>query len=117
MGGKVQPFELVNAAVSTSGDTEQFLEIDGKRYSHIVDPATGLGLTERRQVTVIAERGIESDSLATALSVMSPGNGVRLIFELDGTASLVFRAWGDRKYTAGWTPRWPVAKPVLYHNE
>lgn len=44
---------LTNAAVATSGDAEQFVEIDGVRYSHIIDPRTGLGLTERIAVTVI----------------------------------------------------------------
>jgi predicted nucleotidyltransferase len=66
---------LVHAAVSSSGDTEQFVEIGGRRYSHIVDPRTGLGLTDRVAVTVVAPRGITSDSLATpsASSGVSPG--------------------------------------------
>ena len=65
-------FELVNRAISTSGDTEQYVEIDGTRYSHIVDPATGLGLTRRISVTVIADRAVDSDSLATAISILGP---------------------------------------------
>jgi thiamine biosynthesis lipoprotein len=60
---------LKNRGVSTSGDTAQFVEIDGQRYSHILDPATGLGLTTRRSVTVIAARATRSDALATAVSV------------------------------------------------
>jgi len=60
---------LQNAAVSTSGDTLQFVELDGKRYSHIVDPKTGLGLTERKSVTVVAPSCTLTDALATALSV------------------------------------------------
>ena len=58
-----------HAAVSTSGDTEQFVEIDGKRYSHVVDPHTGLGVTNRAQATVIASRGIDTDPYATSLTV------------------------------------------------
>lgn len=61
---------LRNAAVSTSGDTEQFVEIDGVRYSHIVDPRTGLGLTTRAMATVVARDGLTSDSLATAACVL-----------------------------------------------
>ena len=61
---------LCRAAVSTSGDTEQYVEIGGVRYSHIVDPKTGLGLTDRIAVSVVSDRGIRSDSLATALSVL-----------------------------------------------
>src|SRR5438874_373743 len=61
-----------NSAVSTSGDTEQHVEIEGKRYSHIVDPKTGIGLTNRNYVTVVAKDGITSDGLSTAACVMGP---------------------------------------------
>jgi thiamine biosynthesis lipoprotein len=66
---------LYNVCVSTSGDTEQYVEIGGVRYSHILDPATGLGVKGRRMVTVIAPDGMTADSLATALSVpgVDPG--------------------------------------------
>src|SRR5262249_21731183 len=48
---------VTNAGVSTAGDAEQYAEIGGKRYSHIVDPKTGMGLVGRRSVTVIAPSG------------------------------------------------------------
>lgn len=60
---------LSNCAVSTSGDLHQSITIDGKRYSHIVDPTTGLGLTTRVSATVIADSATLSDALATALCV------------------------------------------------
>jgi thiamine biosynthesis lipoprotein len=60
---------LRNAAVSTSGDAEQFVEIDGVRYSHIVDPVTGLGLRNSEEVSVTAPNGAIADALATACSV------------------------------------------------
>jgi len=63
---------LANVGVSTSGDAHQFARIDGVRYSHILDPATGLGLTRRRSVTVVAPSATRSDALATALSVAGP---------------------------------------------
>ncbi len=66
---------LHNAAVSTSGDTEQYVEIGGVRYSHIVNPATGNGLTRRIGVTVIADKAIDSDALATAASVVTEQHG------------------------------------------
>lgn len=69
---------LRNVAVSTSGDTEQFVEIGGVRYSHIVDPRTGIGLTSRLSVTVIAPRGELSDALSTAISVLGEKDGVEL---------------------------------------
>ena len=61
-----------NAGISTSGDAEQFLELGGVRYSHMVDPATGLGLTRPVAVTVVARHATLSDGLATACSVLSP---------------------------------------------
>jgi len=67
---------LHNAAVSTSGDTEQYVEIDGVRYSHIVNPKTGQGLTHRIGVTVVAAKGIDSDGLSTAASVIAEQVGV-----------------------------------------
>jgi thiamine biosynthesis lipoprotein len=70
---------LANAAISTSGDAEQFVEINGTRYSHIVDPRTGQPLTGRRSVTVVAANGTTSDALATAASVLAPAEALRLI--------------------------------------
>ena len=70
---------LANGAVATSGDLFQFLEIDGKRHSHIVDPRTGTALTEQRLVHVLAPDAITSDSLATAISVLGPSDGLRLV--------------------------------------
>ncbi len=67
-GGEVR--ELRNCAVSTSGDESQYVEIGGVRYSHIVDPRTGLGLTGKGMVSIVAKSGIEADALATALSVI-----------------------------------------------
>jgi FAD:protein FMN transferase len=71
---------LRNAAVSTSGDSEQSREIAGVRYSHIIDPKTGLGLRSSIAVTVIARKGLEADPIATAVSVMGEKRG-RAVFE------------------------------------
>ena len=60
---------LTHRAVATSGDLYQFLAIDGVRYSHIVNPHTGLGLTHQCQVTVIAPSCMKADALASAISV------------------------------------------------
>jgi thiamine biosynthesis lipoprotein len=67
---------LHHAAVTTSGDAFQFVEIDGVRYSHIVDPGTGLGLTTRSSVTVIAPTCLMADSHATAVCVLGPERGL-----------------------------------------
>ena len=94
--------ELTDGAVATSGDLFQFVEIDGVRYSHILDPQTGLGLTVRTLTTVVASKGIVADSLATTLSVLGPqdapkwaaahagDSGIRMLW-LD--ADLCSREW------------------------
>ena len=62
---------LTNAALATSGPTAQFVEIDGVRYSHVVDPRTGMALTGDAVARVIAPDGATADALATALTVLS----------------------------------------------
>jgi thiamine biosynthesis lipoprotein len=61
---------LTNAALASSGPSSQFVEINGVRYSHIVDPRTGLGVTSTRVARVIAEDAATADALATALTVL-----------------------------------------------
>jgi thiamine biosynthesis lipoprotein len=70
---------LHNAGVSTSGDTEQFIEINGVHYSHIVDPVTGLGLTNRIQASIIGPNATTTDSLDTTVSLLGVKRGFALI--------------------------------------
>ena len=72
---------LKNVAVSTSGDSRQHLIVDGKRYSHIIDPHTGYGIQGRSSVSVIAPRGIDADSIASAVSILGPEKGLKLVVE------------------------------------
>ncbi|MEX2632937.1 MAG: FAD:protein FMN transferase [Balneolales bacterium] len=65
-------FSLANQAIATSGDLFQFTEINGIRYSHIINPHTGMGLIQSHMVTIIAQDGITADSYASALSVLGP---------------------------------------------
>jgi len=90
---------LANAGVATSGDAFQYVEIDGKRYSHIVDPRTGLGLTDHSSVTIVAPDGMTADGLATTVSVLGPQRGIELIDATPGTAAFIVRAPADRVET------------------
>jgi thiamine biosynthesis lipoprotein len=81
---------LARCAVATSGDTEQFFELEGVRHSHILDPRTGLGVVARPLVTVVAPDGATADALASAISVIGPEQagallerfaGARVLFE------------------------------------
>ncbi|MBL1216690.1 MAG: FAD:protein FMN transferase [Planctomycetes bacterium] len=70
---------LTDCAIATSGDLDQFVEIDGVRYSHIVDPRTGLGLTTRVAVTVIGPDATTADALASAISVLGADKGLEVL--------------------------------------
>ncbi len=98
---------LVRSSISTSGDAHQFVEIGGERYSHIVDPRTGLGLRRQATVSVVATDSTTADALATALSVSGgeeaealltrfPGAGVRMVAEVSGQP----RQWASPRFPA-----------------
>ena len=65
---------LSNCGIATSGDLERHITYEGVRYSHILDPRTGIGLTEQRAVAVIAEDGTLADALASSFSVLNTVN-------------------------------------------
>lgn len=75
LGDSSRVLLLANCGISTAGDVEQFVEIGGRRYSHIIDPSTGLGLTNRAMATVIAPTGLLSDALDTPICIL----GLKLV--------------------------------------
>ena len=84
---------LHNCGVSTSGDLYQFTEIEGTRYSHIVSPQTGMGLTERIACSVIAPDCMTSDALDTAICVMGKERGLKMAAQVQGvTVKLAHQA-------------------------
>jgi thiamine biosynthesis lipoprotein len=104
---------LRNAAVSTSGDTEQFLVVGGIRHSHIFDPRTGLALSGRSSVTIVAPAATTSDALATAVSVMGPSAGFRLVDATAGASAFIAeeRSGVVQTYTSS---RWRGVVPSGY---
>ena len=87
---------LRRACVTTSGDTRRFIDIGGKRYSHIIDPRTGLGLTRRIGATVIAADGMTADALDTAVCVLGPEKGLELIERIQGAAARITTIEGGK---------------------
>jgi thiamine biosynthesis lipoprotein len=81
--------ELTNAAVSTSGNSEQHLDVGARRYSHIINPSSGMGLVEDITVTVIAPSGLDADGLDTAVSVVGAQRGLALIESRPHVAALI----------------------------
>ena len=72
--------ELRDGAVATSGDKQQYFETEGRRYSHIVDPRTGLPVSGPvGSVSVVAPTCTEADGLATTLTVLGPEEGAKLL--------------------------------------
>ena len=90
-----QKLLIQNKTVSTSGDAYQYFEHGGKRYSHIVDPRTGYGVTSMRNVTVIADDGTTADWLATACSILPIKKAIRLVTQL-GAEVLIAEIKNDK---------------------
>jgi len=99
--------QISNLAVTTSGNYEKFLEIQGQRWSHIINPLTGYPQKDVISATVIAPTATEADAYATALTVLGDPAGTMLINELKGKyASLIllredkdnFKRFTSKKY-------------------
>ena len=87
--------ELDGAALATSGDYRLFFEHDGRRYSHIIDPATGRPVDhDLVSVTVVAATTMEADALSTSLLVLGPEAGMQLA-EKHGIAAYFIASQGD----------------------
>ena len=87
---------LAHGGLATSGDLFQYVELGGRRYSHIVDPHTGVGLTDHSLVTVLAPNGMTADALSTAVSVLGPRAGLKLVEAMPRAAAHIVRKPQDR---------------------
>jgi thiamine biosynthesis lipoprotein len=87
---------LSQAGISTSGDLFQRLEINGVRYSHIIDPRTGVGLTDHSLVTVIAPDDFTADGLTKVMSVLDPKDALKFIAKTPDAAVRIVRKPGDK---------------------
>ena len=80
---------ISDQAVVTSGDYEKFVEFDGKRYGHIINPKTGMPATGTKSVTIICPDAELADALATAVFILGENKGVDLINQLNGIECLL----------------------------
>lgn len=90
---------LANAAMATSGDLFQYVEIGGRRYSHIVDPRTGWALTDRGLVVVVLRAAPVADGLSTAVGVLGPDAGLKFIRTFPGADVRIVRRPGGKVET------------------
>jgi thiamine biosynthesis lipoprotein len=91
-GKSLLVLELTDAAIATSGNYRRFTLIDGKKYSHIINTKTGYGSDELASVTIIAQNATDADALATAVSVMGPEKGLKMIESLAETEAILIPA-------------------------
>ncbi len=92
---------LSEQAVVTSGDYESFVTIDGQRYAHILDPRTGYPVAHLRSVTIVCPDAELADGLATAIFVLGPDQGLKLINALRGIEALLVGPDGELHFSAG----------------
>jgi thiamine biosynthesis lipoprotein len=85
---------VMGMAMATSGDYEKFIEVDGKRYCHILNPATGAPASACRSVTVITQTAWTADALATAVFVLGPKKGMALVEKTDGVEAIIIDSKG-----------------------
>jgi FAD:protein FMN transferase len=101
------PLLITHAAVSTSGASEQHLDTARARYSHIVDPKTGMGLTSEASVTIVARHGIDADAAATAISVLGRDRGLAFIRRRPDLGALIATKDNSGHYECVASPGFP----------
>jgi len=81
--------QISDMAVATSGNYEKFVMIDGKKYSHTIDPKTGLPVTGIKSVTIISPNAELCDALATPVTIMGIEHGIYLIDQLKNVECII----------------------------
>jgi thiamine biosynthesis lipoprotein len=91
----VARIRISGEAVATSGDYEQFVDADGKRHGHILDPRSGWSARGLTSVTVVTSEAIVADAWATALFVLGPAEARRVASERDDLAVVLIEPGDD----------------------
>jgi thiamine biosynthesis lipoprotein len=91
--------DVSGLAIATSGNYEKFITINGKKYSHTINPRTGLPVTGIKSVTVICPNAEIADAMATPVTIMGTGTGLRLVNQMKGLACIIIDD-NDRIYTS-----------------
>lgn len=97
----VLKIKIAEGAIATSGDYQQFVIIEGKKYSHIIDRRTGSGAEGLSSVTIIADNATDADALATAVSAMGAEKGLALIEKLPNTEAILVPSGDEILKTSG----------------
>ena len=90
---------ITNMAIATSGNYEKFITINGKRYSHTIDPKTGLPVTGIKSVTIISPNAEIADAMATPVMIMGIKVGLNMVNQVKGLACIIVDD-NDKIYTS-----------------
>jgi FAD:protein FMN transferase len=93
--------KISNAAIASSGDYERFFIKDRKRYHHIMDPSTGFPADKSMAVTIAAKNPTFADALSTAVFILGPIDGMKLIEKLPDVEGLIISADGTKIVSSG----------------
>ncbi|MBI1911436.1 MAG: FAD:protein FMN transferase [Deltaproteobacteria bacterium] len=97
----IAKLHLTNISISTSGDYERFFIRDGVLYHHIMDPKTGYPARGSQSVTIIAHDTMTSDAFSTAIFVLGPEKGLKLISKLKGIEAVIVDDTGKISGSSG----------------
>ncbi len=112
-GGFLGTVELRDQSLSVSGALGQYVEIDGKRYGHVLDPRSGEPLERARVAAVLAADGARAEALSKALLILGEKEGLALVESLPDAEGLLRDEDGESFETSGWraasrwSPDWP----------
>jgi len=81
--------EITNTSIATSGNYEKYVLIDGKKYSHTIDPKTGLPVRGIKSVTIICPNAEIADAMATPVMIMGITTGLNLLNQMKGIAGII----------------------------
>lgn len=101
-GRTLEKFVAGDVAIATSGDAKQYVMHEGKRYGHILNPATGLPVDHAQSVTIVATNATLADAYATAVYVMGPQKGIEWVNARNDIQALVVDAAGIKHKSRGW---------------
>jgi len=90
--------EITNTSIATSGNYEKFVLIDGKKYSHTIDPKTGLPVRGIKSVTIICPNAEIADAMATPVMIMGIKTGLDMLNQMKGVAGIIIDD-NDKIYT------------------
>ncbi len=103
--------QATDMAIVTSGNYRKYLEIDGKRYCHIIDPKTGWPVEQLASVTIVTKDAEVADALSTTVFVLGKKDGVELINHLDGVECMVMDVGGKLYFSKN------MIRPEVISNE